>query len=406
MSRRRVAITGIGIVSALGATREATWSALLDGGVRHAAGHGVRHGRLSQPGRRRGAGAPRSTRSLTPLERRRWSRSDRFGVVAAAEALDGCRACSTTRYRRHRDRRVSRRRHERSDSERGVSAHDGLPRASSTRGRPRRGITSRARRSTSSPAASASEGLRSCVVAACSSSTIAIGQAADAVRIRPARRRARGRHRRARAPDLQRLQCAAADGSGALPAVRSRPRRHEHRRRRRRSSCSRRWIGHGARRARSTASWPATASPARRTTRPRRSRTASRSRSVMLTALRDAGVNAGRRRSRQRARHRDAAERSRRGARVQERVRRSRGAGAGDVVQIDDRPLPRRGRRARGRSAGADGVARRHSADDPSRARPTRSARSTSSPTTAREQRVALRRLDVAGIRRERLPRW
>ena len=32
MSRRRVAITGIGIVSALGATREATWSALLDGG--------------------------------------------------------------------------------------------------------------------------------------------------------------------------------------------------------------------------------------------------------------------------------------------------------------------------------------------------------------------------------------
>ena len=43
------------------------------------------------------------------------------------------------------------------------------------------------------------------------------------------------------------------------------------------------------------------------------------------------------------------------------------GAAAGDVDQIDDRPLPRRGRRGRGGGAGADRRARRHPADDPPR---------------------------------------
>ena len=77
------------------------------------------------------------------------------------------------------------------------------------------------------------EGPRGCVVAACSSSTIAIGRGVDAIRHGPRRRGARRRHRCAVAADVQRLQPAAADGSGAVPAVRSQPRRDEHRRRRR-----------------------------------------------------------------------------------------------------------------------------------------------------------------------------
>ena len=50
--------------------------------------------------------------------------------------------------------------------------------ASSTRDRPTSGITFRARRSTSSPPQFGFEGLRSCIVAACASSTMAIGSAA------------------------------------------------------------------------------------------------------------------------------------------------------------------------------------------------------------------------------------
>ncbi len=75
------------------------------------------------------------------------------------------------------------------------------------------------------------EGFRSCVVAACSSSTIAIGQAADAVRRGRADAVSGRRHRCVVAPYIQRLQRAAAHGSESVPAVRSRPSRHEHRRR-------------------------------------------------------------------------------------------------------------------------------------------------------------------------------
>ena len=69
-------------------------------------------------------------------------------------------------------------------------------------------------------------------------------------------------------------------------------------------------------------------------------------------------------RSRQRARHRHAAERPRRSARVSAWCSASgRARAAGDVGQVDDRPLPRRRRRNRGRHHGADHRARRHSAD-------------------------------------------
>ena len=87
MTPRRVAITGIGMVTALGLTREENWTNLLSGtcgmrdvtvfpteGFRSRIAAEVPYDRLK----------PR----LTPLQRRRWSRSDQFGMVAAMEAVD------------------------------------------------------------------------------------------------------------------------------------------------------------------------------------------------------------------------------------------------------------------------------------------------------------------------------
>src|SRR3954452_20153553 len=87
MSRRRVAITGIGIVSALGVTRETTWEGLVAG----ACGIGPVTV-FDTEGYRSRIAAEVSTGDvavrLAPLERRRWSRGDQFGVIAAAEALE------------------------------------------------------------------------------------------------------------------------------------------------------------------------------------------------------------------------------------------------------------------------------------------------------------------------------
>ena len=94
---------------------------------------------------------------------------------------------------------------------------------------------------------------------------------------RPRRCGAGRRHRRALQADVQRLQSAAADGSRAVPAVRSQSRRHEHRRRRGHSRA--RAAGSGARARRADL---------RRAGRPRR-----RMRSVSSDGAR-AGRQAGR----------------------------------------------------------------------------------------------------------------
>lgn len=179
MSRPRVVITGIGIVSALGPTRESTWSRMLEG----ACGIGPlttfpTAGYRSQIGAEV-ARAPVDS-FFSALQRRRWSRSDQFGVMAAAEAIEDAgllsEACDRTRvgvllgagtadllrnerfYQTMLTRGVAQTRpsdvwnHFSSTPVDVIASHFGL------------------------------EGLRSCVVAACSSSTIAIGQAADAVR--------------------------------------------------------------------------------------------------------------------------------------------------------------------------------------------------------------------------------
>jgi 3-oxoacyl-[acyl-carrier-protein] synthase II len=179
MTRRRVAITGIGIVSALGASRETTWAAMLDGAC------GMRPVTVfdTEGYRSRVAGeidATKTDEGLTPRERRRWSRSDRFGAVAAAEALadSGLLDDSLPRHRigvflgAGTSDLIRNEVYQHTATCRGI-AHARPSQAwnhfSST---PVDVIASRF----------GLEGFRSCVVAACASSTIAIGQATDAVR--------------------------------------------------------------------------------------------------------------------------------------------------------------------------------------------------------------------------------
>lgn len=175
---RRVAITGIGLVTALGDTREATWRRLVAGEC------GVRPLTLfDTEGYRSRVAAevptPEIAARLTPLERRRWSRSDQFGVLAAREAvadagLDGV-------YDPSRVAVIL-----------GAGTSDLLRNEEYHRTALMRGIE-HARPSyawnhfASAPVdiiagAFGFEGMRACVAAACASSTIALGQAADAVR--------------------------------------------------------------------------------------------------------------------------------------------------------------------------------------------------------------------------------
>jgi len=86
MSRRRVAVTGIGLICALGLDREASWQGLCEGrcGIRDLTrfdGTGCRSRMVAE--------VPRYDESalFTVRERRRYSRSDQLAIIAAAEAL-------------------------------------------------------------------------------------------------------------------------------------------------------------------------------------------------------------------------------------------------------------------------------------------------------------------------------
>ena len=176
---RRVVITGIGLATALGATREETWRRMVAGEC------GIRPATVFDPEgyRSRVAGEVDMTvvdAAMTPLERRRRSRGDRIAVHAATEAvhdagLDG----------------------EVSDPSRvgvflGAGTGDLLRNEEYYRTWITEGLD-RARPSDawnhflSTPvdaiaAAFGFEGPRACIVAACSSSTIALGRAVEAVR--------------------------------------------------------------------------------------------------------------------------------------------------------------------------------------------------------------------------------
>lgn len=176
---QRVVITGIGMVTALGNTRERTWERMLAGecGIRMTDVFDTDGYRSRLSGQVR---VNELNDGLTPLERRRWSRSDHMGVAAATEALEDAGLLDGSLDRR----RV------------GVVLGAGTADLFRNETFYEKWMTSgieRARKSdvwnhfSSTPADVIAhrfgfEGLRSCVVAACSSSTIAIGQGADAIR--------------------------------------------------------------------------------------------------------------------------------------------------------------------------------------------------------------------------------
>jgi 3-oxoacyl-[acyl-carrier-protein] synthase II len=179
MTGRRVAITGIGIVSALGVTRETTWSGMLAGAC------GVRPVTVfDTEGYRSRVAAEVASAAvdalLSPLERRRWSRSDRFGAVAASEAMADAGLLNGVVDPRRIGVFL------------GAGTSDLIRNEQYQHTTTSRGIE-HARPSeawnhfSSTPVDVVAgrfglEGPRSCVVAACASSTIAVGQAADAVR--------------------------------------------------------------------------------------------------------------------------------------------------------------------------------------------------------------------------------
>lgn len=175
----RVAVTGIGLVTALGATREETWRRMVAGecGVRPATV-------FDTTGYRSRVAAEVDIHAvdanLVSLRRRRYSRSDRIGLCAALEAVDDAGLM---------DSGIDPRR---------VGICFGAGTADMLRNEDfyRTWIVSGIDRSKpsdvwnhflSTPVDAIAawfgfEGPRCCVVAACSSSTIAIGRAVEAIR--------------------------------------------------------------------------------------------------------------------------------------------------------------------------------------------------------------------------------
>ncbi|HJZ77495.1 MAG TPA: beta-ketoacyl-[acyl-carrier-protein] synthase family protein [Vicinamibacterales bacterium] len=175
----RIAITGVGLVTALGATREDCWRRLLAGdcGIRPATVFDTEGYRSRVAGE---VDIDAVDSGATPLQRRRRSRSDRIGLCAASEALADSGLLDTAVDR------------SRIGVFLGAGTADLLRNEEFYRTWITRGL-SRTRRSDlwnhfpSTPVDVIAgqfgfEGPRACVVAACASSTIAIGRAVEAIR--------------------------------------------------------------------------------------------------------------------------------------------------------------------------------------------------------------------------------
>ncbi len=180
MSGRRVAITGVGLVTALGPSRETSWQRLLDGacGIGPVTVFDVA-GYRSQVGAEVDLDAATEGK-LSKLERRRWSRGDQIGAVAADEALEdaGLLESGVDRLRVGVLLGAGTADLLRNERYFATMVTDGIGHAR---------LSDAWNHFSSTPADIIAarhdlEGLRSCIVAACSSSTIAIGQAADAIR--------------------------------------------------------------------------------------------------------------------------------------------------------------------------------------------------------------------------------
>jgi 3-oxoacyl-[acyl-carrier-protein] synthase II len=176
---RRVAVTGIGLVTALGATREETWRRMLAGEC------GVRPVTVfDTTGYRSRVAAEVDIeavdRTLVPLKLRRHSRSDRIGLCAAAEAIADAGLM---------DRAIDPRRvgiffgAGTADLLRNENFYQTWIASGIDRSRPSDVWNHFLSTPVDAVAARFGfEGPRGCVVAACSSSTIAIGRAVEAIR--------------------------------------------------------------------------------------------------------------------------------------------------------------------------------------------------------------------------------
>jgi 3-oxoacyl-[acyl-carrier-protein] synthase II len=175
----RIAVTGIGLVTALGITREESWRRLLAGdcGIRPATVFDV-DGYRSQIAAEVDVTAIDA--ELTPVERRRLSRGDRIGLHAAAEAIADAGIL---------DHAIDR-------SRVGVFLGAGTAdllrnedfyRTWMTKGLKRGRPSDVWNHFLSTPVDAIAarfnlEGPRGCIVAACSSSTIAVGRGVEAIR--------------------------------------------------------------------------------------------------------------------------------------------------------------------------------------------------------------------------------
>jgi 3-oxoacyl-[acyl-carrier-protein] synthase II len=177
--RRRVAITGIGLVTSIGISREETWDSLVRGtcgigpltlfdktGYRSQIAAEVPHHRL----------LPR----FTPWQRRRWSRGDQFGVAAATEALEDAGLAGDLPDRTRIGVVLGAGTADliRTETFVDTTMKHGLDRAKPSE------VWNHFYSTPVDVIAShfGFEGLRSCIVAACASSTMAIGHATDAIR--------------------------------------------------------------------------------------------------------------------------------------------------------------------------------------------------------------------------------
>jgi 3-oxoacyl-[acyl-carrier-protein] synthase II len=177
---RPVAVTGVGIVSALGATRETTWQRMVEGAC------GVRPVTLFEvTGYRSQVAAEVPLADMesdeTPLQRRRLSRADRIGLRAADEALADAGLLDVPFDRRRVGVMLGA---GTADLIRNESYFFTTLDAGITRARPSQAWNHFANTPGDVIAERHGfEGQRACVAAACSSSTIAIGQAMDAIRL-------------------------------------------------------------------------------------------------------------------------------------------------------------------------------------------------------------------------------
>jgi 3-oxoacyl-[acyl-carrier-protein] synthase II len=178
--KTRVAVTGIGLLSAVGTTRDESWRNLVDGRC------GISPLTLFESDDYRSRIAAQVDDAalrdrLTALQRRRWSRSDQFAVLSAREAIEDAGLADAYRSKPDRVGVII-----------GSSTGDLLRNERYVRGSVLPGSGPRRLSdawnhfySTSVDLIAAEfgfEGLRSCIVAACASSTMAVGAALDAIR--------------------------------------------------------------------------------------------------------------------------------------------------------------------------------------------------------------------------------